>query len=155
MEQQLGEFYISDDKQLLQPERVYKMLSKSYWAADRDHETIKKSIEHSFCFGIYRAGEQIGFARCVTDYATIFWLADVIVDERFRSLGLGKALIETILSDERLQGLSGLLATRDAHGLYARHGFALVDSKFYMKKPAVLSVKGASEEPSNASTLQA
>ena len=136
MERQFDLYLISDDKTLIQPERVLQMLSKSYWAADRDLETIKKSIEHSLCFGVYRAGEQVGFARCVTDYATIFWLCDVIVDEAYRGRGIGKALMEAVASHEKLQGLSGILMTRDAHGLYAKHGFAIVDAGRTMRKPA-------------------
>ncbi len=86
--------------------------------------------------GGYCAGEQIGFARCATDYAVTFMLMDVIIDERFRGRGLGKALVSAILSHEKLQGLSCTLATRDAHGLYARFGFSPVDPNYYMKKPA-------------------
>lgn len=136
MERQYDDCIISDEAALLQLDRICSLLAKSYWADTRSREAIARSIEHSLCFGVYRAGEQIGFARCVTDYATTFWLADVIIDERYRGKGLGKALVETILSHERLRGLSGLLATRDAHTLYARHGFAPVDPKYYMKKPS-------------------
>jgi GNAT superfamily N-acetyltransferase len=85
---------------------------------------------------VYHAGEQIDFARCVTDFATVYWLADVVIDERFRGQGFGKALVSAIVSDERLNGINGMLATRDAHALYARHGFAPVDAKYYMKKQA-------------------
>lgn len=137
MEVYADEFLISDDKALLQPQRVLEMLQKSYWAADRDLDTIKKSIENSLCFGVYRAGEQVGFARCVTDYATIYWLADVIIDERFRGHGLGKALVAAVHAHESIKGLSGILATRDAHALYERHGFVVVDEKKYMRRPAV------------------
>jgi len=127
---------ISDEKALLQIDRIYEMLHKSYWAGERTRDTIIRSIEHSLCFGVYCAGEQIGFARCVSDYAVTFLLMDVIIDERFRGRGLGKALVSAILSHEQLQGLSGMLATRDAHGLYARFGFSPVDPNYYMKKPA-------------------
>ena len=137
MERQIDEFLISDDKTLIQPGRVWELLSKSYWAADRDLATIQKSIEHSLCFGVYHAGEQIAFARCVTDYATIYWLGDVIVDERYRGRGLGKELVPFILSHELLQGLTGTLATRDAHGLYARYGFVSVDPNLYMRRAPV------------------
>ena len=136
MEIHEGDCIISDQKALLQIDRVYKMLHKSYWASERTRDTIIRSIEHSLCFGVYCAGEQIGFARCATDYAVTFMLMDVIIDERFRGRGLGKALVSAILSHEKLQGLSCTLATRDAHGLYARFGFSPVDPNYYMKKPA-------------------
>lgn len=135
MERQIDEFLISDDQTLIQPERVLDMLSKSYWAADRDIDTIRKSIKNSLCFGVYREGEQVGFARCVTDYATIYWLADVIIDERYRGIGLGKELVSAIHAHESIKDLSGILATRDAHGLYERHGFVIVDEKRYMRRP--------------------
>lgn len=146
MELLFHDFRISDDQQLLQMDRIFEMLSKTYWANERSHATIVRSIEHSLCFGVYRAGEQIGFARCVTDYATTFWLADVIIDERFRGLGLGKALVSFILSQEALQGLTGTLATRDAHTLYERHGFVPVDPKFYMRRPPMKPQIAVSEQ---------
>ncbi len=137
MELYLKEFLISDDQALLQIERIHAMLSKTYWANERSRATIESSIEYSLCFGVYHAGEQIGFARCVTDYATIYWLADVIIDERFRGQGLGKALVSAVHSHESILGLPGILATRDAHTLYERHGFVIIDEKRYMRRPVV------------------
>lgn len=145
MEPYLDEFLISDDKTLIQPEIIFELLSKSYWAGERNLETIKKSIENSLCFGVYHAGKQVGFARCVTDYATIYWLADVIIDERFRGRGLGKVLVSAVQSHESIMGLSGILATRDAHALYERHGFVVVDEKRYMRRPAVKQETTVSE----------
>lgn len=134
MERQVGTALISDDKNLLQIDRICALLKTSYWAGERERETIARSIEHSLCFGVYQNGEQVGFARCVTDYATIFWLADVILDERVRGQGLGKALVDMILGHELLQGLVGTLATRDAQGLYQRFGFEPVDARYYRKR---------------------
>ncbi|MEA4870397.1 MAG: GNAT family N-acetyltransferase [Christensenella sp.] len=136
MEIEYQSYFISDDPERLQIDRICALLARSYWANQRSRETIEKSIQHSLCFGVYADGVQIGFARCVTDYATIFWLGDVIVDEAYRGQGIGKVLVETIMSHEKLRGVSGILATRDAHGLYARHGFTLVDPERYMRKPA-------------------
>lgn len=134
MEIRNGDFLISDDKEKLQIERICAMLKTSYWAGERSSKTIARSIQHSLCFGVYFHGEQIGFARCVTDYATMFWLADVIIDERFRRRGLGKTLVEAILAHEQLQGQTALLATRDAQGLYSRFGFESVDARVFKKK---------------------
>jgi GNAT superfamily N-acetyltransferase len=134
MERQIGTALISDDKNLLQIDRICAMLKTSYWAGERSRETIERSIEHSLCFGVYQNGEQVGFARCVTDYATMFWLADVILDERMRGQGLGKALVDTILGHELLQGLVGTLATRDAQGLYQRFGYEPVDARYFRKR---------------------
>ncbi len=137
MERQFDLYLISDDKKLLQIERIYEMLHNTYWAKERTRETIARAIENSLCFGVYHAGTQIGFARCLTDYATTFLLADVIIDERHRGRGLGKELVPFILSHELLQGLIGTLATRDAHGLYAKFGFVPVDPNLYMRRPVV------------------
>jgi GNAT superfamily N-acetyltransferase len=134
MERQIGTALISDDKNLLQIDRICALLKTSYWAGERSRETIARSIEHSLCFGVYQNGDQVGFARCITDYATMYWLADVILDERVRGQGLGKALVDTILGHELLQGLVGTLATRDAQGLYQRFGFDPVDARYYRKR---------------------
>lgn len=127
---------VSDDKSKLQTDRVWELLKATYWANERERETVERSFEHSLCFGVYHGEEQIGFARCVTDYATMFWLADVVIDERYRGRGIGKALMGTILQDERLLGLTGMLATRDAQGFYSRYGFEPLDVRFYRKRPA-------------------
>lgn len=137
MQQTFQEYLLSDDPALLQIDKIHAMLAKTYWASERSRETIARSIAHSLCFGVYHAGEQIGFARCITDYAVSFMLVDVIIDERYRGQGLGKALISFITSHEKLQGMTGTLATRDAHTLYEKFGFLAVDPKLYMRKPAV------------------
>ncbi|GHS99323.1 N-acetyltransferase [Synergistales bacterium] len=128
-------FLISDDKSKIQIDRICELLSTTYWAEDRKKEAIEKSIENSMCFGVYADKRQIGFARCVTDYATMFWLADVIIDEKYRKLGIGKALIKFIVEHNLLQSLFGILGTRDAHSLYAQYGFQTFDGRF-MRKPA-------------------
>lgn len=93
------------------------------------------------CFGLYRDGTQIGFARVVTDEATFAYLADVFVVAEARNDGLGQWLVETIQSYAPLQGLRRwLLVTRDAANLYRRCGFAALAGGFrYMERfdPAV------------------
>ena len=134
MERRIGTALISDDKNLLQIDRICALLKTSYWAGERSRETIERSIANSLCFGVYQNGEQVGFARCVTDYATMYWLADVILDERVRGQGLGKALVDRILRHEQLHGLIGMLATRDAQGLYQRFGFDPIDARYFRKR---------------------
>ena len=86
---------------------------------------VERAIAHSLCFGLYRDGAQIGFARVVTDEATFAYLADVFVVAEERNAGLGQWLVETILAHPPLQGLRRwLLVTRDAASLYRRCGFA-------------------------------
>ncbi len=117
-------FAISIDKYRLDVPYIHKFLSTSYWAENIPVETVNKSIQGSLCFGVYHNDKQIGFARVVSDLATFAYLADVFIEEEYRGLGLGKRLMQVILSHPDLQGLRRfLLATRDAHGLYAQYGF--------------------------------
>jgi GNAT superfamily N-acetyltransferase len=124
-EWQLENFVISTDKARLQPEAIQKFLSEeSYWAKSRTYEQTVRAIENSMCFGLYLDDRQIGFARVVSDQATFAYIGDVYILDDFRGRGLSKWLMETILSHPDLQGLRRwLLATRDAHGLYAQYDF--------------------------------
>jgi GNAT superfamily N-acetyltransferase len=120
-----NELLISDDPALLDQALIHKFLSeRSYWARGVAPETVKRSIEHSICFGMYQNGRQIGFARAVTDCATFAWLADVFIIEKKRGQGFGKKLLAAVQAHPELSGLQRfLLGTQDAHGLYAQFGF--------------------------------
>jgi len=120
-----GEYTISTDPSRLDLAVIHEYLSGSaYWAMGRPLELVRRSIENSLPFGVYQGSAQIGFARVVTDYATFAWLADVFVLPEFRGQGIGKWLIGVIVEHPRLPGLRRwILATKDAHGLYAQHGF--------------------------------
>ena len=102
---------------------IHNFLTNSYWAKNVTYDVVKKSIKNSFCFGIYKDTKQIGFARVVTDYATTFYLCDVIITDEYRGKGLGKMLMDVVFSYEDIQGLFGLLMTKNAHDLYRRYGF--------------------------------
>ncbi|HMF56800.1 MAG TPA: GNAT family N-acetyltransferase [Pyrinomonadaceae bacterium] len=120
-----GEYLISTDPAHLDIELIHRTLStETYWATGRPLDVVKRSIENSLPFGLYHLGKQIGFARVVTDYATFAWIADVFVLEEFRGRGLGKWLMDVMISHPRLQGFRRwVLATKDAHGLYHQFGF--------------------------------
>jgi GNAT superfamily N-acetyltransferase len=96
----------------------------SYWAADRTKDQIQKSIANSFCFGVYaRNGQQVGFARVVTDRVTFAWLCDVYICKSERGHGLGKWLIDTVMNHHELKDIRRfMLLTRDAHDLYRHYG---------------------------------
>jgi GNAT superfamily N-acetyltransferase len=120
-----GEYLISTDKSRLNLGVVHDFLSNSYWAVGVPLEVVERSIENSLVFGVYEGEEQVGFARVVTDYATFAYLADVFVLESHRGRGLGKWLIEAVVSHPDLRGLRRwMLATGDAHELYRKYGFA-------------------------------
>jgi GNAT superfamily N-acetyltransferase len=125
MDRAFDDYVISTDRQRLDLRAIHSFLAEqSYWARGVTRETVEKSIANSIPFGAYRNGEQVGFARVVTDRATFAWLADVYILESERGSGLGKALIACVMDHPDVSGVRRhLLATRDAHGLYARYGF--------------------------------
>ncbi len=118
-------YEISTDRSRLDLDLIHDYISKhSYWGKGRAREVVARSIENSLPFGIYQDGEQIGFARVVTDYATFAWIADLFVLSQHRGRGLSKWLMEVILAHPRLQGFRRwVLSTKDAQGLYERYGF--------------------------------
>jgi GNAT superfamily N-acetyltransferase len=125
-EQELDGFIISTDKEKLDIQMIQTFLSgESYWAQNRTLEQTRRAIEHSLCFGIYDGAAQIGFARIISDFATFAYVGDVFVLGEYRGRGLSKWLMETLVGHPGLQGLRRwLLATKDAHGLYEKYGFA-------------------------------
>jgi GNAT superfamily N-acetyltransferase len=139
MEWQHGEFVISTDKARLQLDVIHKYLSEeSYWAQGRTLENTRKAVENSVCFGVYRQDKQAGFARVITDKATFAYLGDVFILPEYQKKGLSKKLMEAILADPELQNLRRwILATKDAHGLYAQYGFTpLKFPERWMERPA-------------------
>lgn len=116
--------YVSADKSLLDIPFVHNFLTNSYWSDSISEEIVRKSIEHSLCFGIYEESKQIGFARVITDYSTFAYLADVFIDAERSGQGHGKTLVGYIMSHPDLQQIKRWhLVTRDAQGLYQQFGF--------------------------------
>jgi len=117
--------HISADKAELDVDLVYQFLSeRSTWAIGIPRDVVERAIANSLCFGAYVDGRQVGFARVVTDGATFGYLADVFVVEAERGKGHSKRLVEAVLAHPDLRGLRRfMLATADAHELYARYGF--------------------------------
>jgi GNAT superfamily N-acetyltransferase len=100
------DYEISTDKTRLDLEMIHDFLAnRSYWSAGVPFSVVEKSIENSLCFGVYDLGRQVGFARVVTDLATIAYIGDVFILEHYRGRGLGKKLIKTLMDHPELQGL--------------------------------------------------
>ena len=119
-----GQYEISSERSRLDLALIHDYLRSSYWAQGIPRAVVERSIQHSLCFGAYLDGRQAGFARVVTDYATFAYVADVFVVPEHRGHGISKLLLRAILEHSELQGLRRfLLATQDAHGLYAQFGF--------------------------------
>lgn len=118
-------FEISTDSKRLDVDLIHQYLSEeSYWAKNIPIEVVRRSIDHSFCFGLFHGEKQVGFARLITDKATFAYLADVFILADYRGQGLSKWLISFIHDHPDVQGLRRwLLATRDAHGLYTQFGW--------------------------------
>ena len=133
-----SDFTFSHDSTRIDRARVHRWLSEqSYWAKGRPREAQDAAIDTSRNYGVWdAAGEQVGYARVVTDGVTFAWLCDVFVDERVRGSGVGKMLVAGVVADlEPLPLRRIVLATADAHGLYAQYGFAPpADPNRYMIK---------------------
>lgn len=107
-------------------DRVHAYLAHaSYWARGIPRDTLARALDHSLCFSGYVGDMQVAFARVVSDYATFANLLDVFVLPEWRGRGYSAALMDAVVAHPQLQGLRRFtLATRDAHGLYRRYGFA-------------------------------
>lgn len=129
------EIEISTDPGRLDVDLIYHWLSEeSYWARGVPRAIVEQAIANSLCFGAYLGDRQVGFARVVTDRATFAWLADVFILDGYRGRGYGKALVAAVLAHPEMQGLRRcMLATRDAHGLYAQFGFTPVPAERFME----------------------
>jgi hypothetical protein len=123
MEWHRDEFTISDDPQRVNPQVVAGLLAKTYWGPKRPRQVVEKLIPNSFCFSLHRNGEQIGFARVVTDFTVFSWLSDLVIDNGYRGSGLGRWFLECILNHPEIGKTQFVLQTTTAHGLYEKYGF--------------------------------
>lgn len=116
---------VSTDADRIDVDRVHRWLSEdAYWALGRPREVVARSMAHSLNVGAFEGDVLVGYARVVTDHATFAWLCDVYVDRGHRGRGVGRALLERVTSElAGLQVRRALLATGDAHELYAAYGF--------------------------------
>jgi GNAT superfamily N-acetyltransferase len=126
---------------------IHDVLAGSYWSPGIPRAVVERAVANSLCFGVLCDDAQVGFARVVTDRATFAYLADVYILEAHRGKGLSKRLMERIKQHPDLQGLRRiLLATRDAHGLYAQFGFRPLAAPHNMMEIHAPDVYGASRK---------
>jgi GNAT superfamily N-acetyltransferase len=139
-------FTVTCDPAKLDLAVITEFLASSYWAKGIPAATVARSLEGSLCFAVLDGERQIGFARVITDRATIAYLGDVFILPGYRGRGLSKWLMECVLSHPDLQGLRRwVLATRDAHGLYKQFGFTpLKRPEVFMERhnPDIYSTHG-------------
>jgi GNAT superfamily N-acetyltransferase len=126
---------IVTDKHRLDIGMIHAFLAnESYWVPGISRADVEKSIEHSFCFGVYTQGRQVGFARLITDFLRFAQLMDVFVLEEFRGRGYSKLLIKHILEHPDLSTVVRFtLHTADAHGLYRQFGFGAPNAERAME----------------------
>ena len=150
-EYQKNNFAISTNPDLLDIDMIHAFVSKSYWARGIPKALVIQSIKYSFCFGLYDQGIQIGFARLITDFTTEAKICEVFVLEPYQVRGLGKWLMECIISCPRLQGIRTLsLGTADGHDFYKKVGFHVVGEcpnrmQILYKRPWYIREKKESE----------
>ena len=117
-------YRVTTDKSLLDIDVIHGFLSQTYWSPGIPRAVVQRAIEHSLCFAVLCDERQVAFARVVTDQATFAYLADVFVLPEHRGQGLSTLMMDEVQRHPALQGLRRMmLATRDAHALYARYGF--------------------------------
>jgi len=117
-------FSVCTDRARMDLDVIHGFLVRSYWSPGIPRELIVRAMENSLCFGLFHAEGQIGFARVVSDRTSFAYLADVFVLEAWRGRGLSKFMMACVRAHPELQNLRRwLLATADAHGLYAQFGF--------------------------------
>lgn len=130
-------YRIVEGAENMKTEDIARLLKMTYWADKRSVEQIEISVRNSSCYGVYIEGVDrlVGFARVISDKATMYYLSDVVIDGEYRHRGLGKALVAHIESLPELSGLRGILLTRDAHGLYERFGYKSSEGRAMVRAP--------------------
>jgi GNAT superfamily N-acetyltransferase len=133
-------YVLSDDPARVDVDLTWRFLRDAYWSCGIPRDVVAGAVARSLPLGLYAPdGRQAGFARAVTDSATFAWIGDVFVLEEHRGRGLGKWMVESLLSHPELEGLRLIvLATDDAHELYRRFGFEAIDAERFMTKRAAL-----------------
>ena len=131
------EYRIIEGAEHMNIDDVIRLLKMTYWADKRSKEQMEKAMLHSSCYGVYIDDDKklVGFARVVTDYATMCYLCDVIIDTQYRHKGLGTALVSHIESLPQYSALRKFLITRDAFALYRKFGYEVVDGRVMVKAP--------------------
>ncbi len=123
MRWEFRDYELTDEAARLDLDAVTALLQSTYWAADRPAEVIQRSLQRSLCFGLFHQTSQVGFARVVTDGATVGYLCDVVIAENHQGRGLGKWLLTCILEHPELKGCRIDLFTKDAQEFYRAFGF--------------------------------
>ena len=133
--ERIRKYRIVEGAENLKIDDVVRLLRMAYWADKRSIRQIEKSMQNSSCYGVYLDDEDrlVGFARVISDYATTYYLCDVIIDTAYQHRGFGTALVSYIVSLPVYAGLRGILITRDAHDFYRKFGYEVLDGRVMVK----------------------
>ena len=128
-------YKILDGREKMDIQDIIRLLKTTYWAAQRSDEQIEKSVLNSSCYGVYLEDEEklVGVGTVISDYATTYYLCVVVIDTEYQHKGLGTALVSYIESLPEYAGLRGILITRDAHSLYRKFGYEVLDGRVMVK----------------------
>lgn len=120
---------ISPDMARIDWPRIHGWLASSYWTPGISMERVRRAAENSaLVLGAYLGAEQIGYLRVVSDKTRFAYLCDVWVAEEYRGRGIARGMVETALEHPDFATVNWLLATLDAHGVYAKLGFNLLQN---------------------------
>ena len=128
-------YRILDGHEKMDIQDIIRLLKTTYSAKQRSNKQIEKSVLNSSCYGVYLEDEEklVGFGRVISDHATTYYLCDVVIDTEYQHNGLGTALVSYIESLPEYSGLRGILITRDAHSLYRKFGYEVLDGRVMVK----------------------
>nr|WP_286191776.1 GNAT family N-acetyltransferase [Ochrobactrum sp. AP1BH01-1] len=110
-----------------------------WWTKERSFEDVTNMLAHCdlLLFCLDADGRIAGFARVLSDFTFKAMIFDVIVAERHRGQGLGLALIERILSHEKLKRVKSfeLYCPERLVPFYEKLGFVKGTSSLLFNQP--------------------
>jgi GNAT superfamily N-acetyltransferase len=107
---------------------VTSMLADAYWCKGISREEVEESARNSaIVVGAFTEdGQQVGYARAISDKLRFAYILDVIVLEPYRGKGAAKAMMDRMIHGPEMSRVyQWLLITRDAHKFYEKLGFVV------------------------------
>jgi ribosomal protein S18 acetylase RimI-like enzyme len=114
-----------EDVDLVQLQRLYELAA--FWARDRTCEDLAIALSHSHpVISAWDGDLLVGFGRATSDgvYRATIW--DVVVHPDYQGAGIGRKLVETMLSHPLLVRVERVyLMTTHQQSFYEKLGFAV------------------------------
>jgi ribosomal protein S18 acetylase RimI-like enzyme len=118
------DYTLTDDRDRADVAAIHALLATAYWAGDRSHDAVARSVANSLCFSLFHEGAQVGVARVLTDVGASSYVCDVVIASGHRRRGIGRWLMECLLGHPAVRDTRVILITRDAQAFYRGLGFA-------------------------------